>query len=591
MSATRMERLRLAGIALVGCLALGLTGAGSALAETVTFKSTGKEQEFKVPAGVTSVHVAAIGSEGGKTASSAPGGLGGVASGDLTVVPGQVLYVEVGGVPFNGGGLSGSEEGENPLGFADGGSGGGASDVRTVSIGAEPSPGNEGSLKSRLLVAAGGGGGGAEDFEKRGCAGGAGGGAGEKGANGTSCGFKAGEGGGAGETAKGGEGGQGYDLATPTSVGDGGAGRLGGGGGGGREAPFEGFGGGGGGGVFGGGGGGAQINEEPAPNEHGGNGGGGGGSNLVPAGGLGGTAKAGEEPSVTITYTVKTATTLTTQLSGEGKKGEKITVKEGEAVTDQATLSGENASTATGTATYNVYGDSGCTKLLGTVSSAVSGGKSETSPLTFVEAGTYYWQVSYSGDENNQGSEDTCGAEVLTVTPKPATSTCGKTTVGKSSAQLLANFKRVNQCTLPVNATLSEMSIYLTPTSHSGSQLIKGIVYGDSKGSPTGLLGTTIQLTFTSKSKAGWYHLAFATPLKLAAGNYWIGMITGASQYVGAERYDSVANAQDSNTNSYTAGASKTFGSFNKGNEQMSLYATFTPEVQRCAAIRPNTIC
>jgi hypothetical protein len=562
MSAARMERLHLAGIALVGCLALGLTGASSALAETVTFKSTSKEQEFKVPAGVTSVHVLAIGS-GGENATSAAGGLGAIVSGDLTVKPEQVIYVEVGGVPFNGGG--GSEGG---------GSGGGASDVRTVATGSKAS------LESRLLVAAGGGGGGSNNFSTT-CLGGAGGNPEEKGANGAGC--EGGEGGGGGEASKGGAGGKGFfgEEADPNR--NGGEGQLGVGGGGGGSALEAG--GGGGGGLYGGGGGGGQ-----GVAFIGGSGGGGGGSNLIPKGGtFVGTAKSGEEGSVTIAYTVAPPTTLTTTLSGEGKKGEKITVKEGEAVIDQATLSGENAATATGTATYNVYGDSGCTKLLGTVSSAVSGGKSETSPLTFVEAGTYYWQVSYSGDEHNQGSEDTCGAEVLTVTPKP--STCGKTTVGKSSAQLLANFKRVNQCTLPVNATLSEMSIYLTPTSHSGSQLIKGIVYGDSKGSPTGLLGTTIQLTFTSKSKAGWYHLAFATPLKLAAGNYWIGMITGASQYVGAERYDSVTNAQDSNTNTYTAGASKTFGSFKTTNEQMSLYATFTPEVQRCAAIRPNTIC
>ena len=162
---------------------------------------------------------------------------------------------------------------------------------------------------------------------------------------------------------------------------------------------------------------------------------------------------------------------------------------------------------------------------------------------------------------------------------------------GSSSGQLLANFKRVNQCTLPVNATLSELSIYLTGTSHSGQQLIKGIVYADSKGNPTGLLGTTIQLTFTSKSKAGWYHLAFATPLKLPAGNYWIGMITGASQYVGAERYDSVANAQDSNTNSYTAGASNPFGSFKKGSEQMSLYATYTADGGGCSATQLIAAC
>jgi hypothetical protein len=569
-----MERLRLAGIALVGCLALGLTGASSALAETATFKSTGKEQEFKVPAGVTSVHVVAIAS-GGANAKSAAGGLGAIVSGDLTVKPEQVLYVEVGDVSFfNGGG--GSEGGGN---------GGGASDVRTVSTGSKAS------LESRLLVAAGGGGGGSNNFSTT-CLGGAGGNPEEKGANGASCEDEelqakgtGGEGGGGGQASKGGAGGKGYGGENLEPFRNGGEGQLGVGGGGGGSTGQTG--GGGGGGLYGGGGGGGQ-----ADGGLGATGGGGGGSNLVPKGGtFVGTAKSGEEGSVTITYTVAPPTTLTTQLSGEGKKGEKITVKQGEAVTDQATLSGENAATATGTATYNVYGDIGCTKLLGTVSSAVSGGKSETSPLTFVEAGTYYWQVSYSGDEHNQGSEDKCGAEVLTVTPKPSTSTCGKTTVGKSSDQLLANVKRVNQCTLPVNATLSEMSIYLSPTSHSGSQLIKGIVYGDSKGSPTGLLGTTIQLTFTSKSKAGWYHLAFATPLKLAAGNYWIGMITGASQYVAAEHYDSVANAEDYNSNSYTSGPSNPFGSFKTTNEQMSLYATFTPEVQRCAAIRPNTIC
>jgi hypothetical protein len=570
MSGRTTGRWRLVGVVLVGCFVLGLVGAGGALASiTKTFSSTGKEQEFKVPAGVTSVEVVAIGAGGGEPSAVSPSGRGAVVSGTLVVTPGETLYVEVGGAGgesnggFNGGGNGGESSGDA------GGGGGGASDVRTESSSAAST------LASRLIVAAGGGGSGHEE-ECGNAPGGRGGNweqAGEAGHFGPArvpC-----EG---GSVATGGEAGTQKEGGAGGTSG-GGSGSLGQGGHGGGDT-----GGGGGGGLYGGGGGGARNQQAAA-------GGGGGGSNHIPEGGtLVGTAQAGQESSVTITYTVA-PTTLTTTLSGEGKKGEKITVKQGEAVTDQATLSGENAATATGTATYNVYGDSGCTKLLGTVSSAVSGGKSETSPLTFVEAGTYYWRVSYSGDENNQGSEDPCGAEVLTVTAKPSTSTCGKTTVGKSSDQLLANVKRVNQCTLPVNATLSEMSIYLSPTSHAGSQLIKGVVYGDATGSPTGLLGTTIRLTFTSKSKAGWYHLAFATPLKLAAGNYWIGMITGASQYVAAEHYDSVANAEDYNSNSYTAGASKSFGSFKTTNEQMSLYATFTPEVQRCAAIRPNTIC
>jgi hypothetical protein len=164
--------------------------------------------------------------------------------------------------------------------------------------------------------------------------------------------------------------------------------------------------------------------------------------------------------------------------------------------------------------------------------------------------------------------------------------TCGNTSVGKSSDSFVSNRKRVNVCTLPVNATVSDLTVYLAPTSHSGSQPLKGILYGDSKGKPGALRGTTSKLTFTSKSPAGWYHLAFETPLKLTAGNYWIGVITGASTQVAGERYDSVTNAEAWNTNTYTSGPSDPFGPFSKSNEQMSLYASYTAEQQPCSPTR-----
>ena len=166
-----MGRWRVAGVVIACCCGLGLLGAGSALAEEAKFGYTGAEQTFVVPAGVTSVQVVAIGSEGGTVTNAALGGVGAVVRGELSVTPEEVLFVEVGGVPFNGGGAS-----------THGGGGGGASDVRTVSIGAEPSPGNEASLNSRLLVAAGGGGGGRQNLggTEPICPGGAGGAAEEK---------------------------------------------------------------------------------------------------------------------------------------------------------------------------------------------------------------------------------------------------------------------------------------------------------------------------------------------------------------------------------------------------------------------------
>jgi hypothetical protein len=112
---------------LVGAFATLPTTAG---ASTQTFGFTGAEQTYTVPAGVTAIHVTAIGAAGedssfNGTVNLAKGGLGADVSGVLSVTPGQTLYVEVGGV----GQCNGSAPGPGPAG-----DGGGAGDVRTVSV-------------------------------------------------------------------------------------------------------------------------------------------------------------------------------------------------------------------------------------------------------------------------------------------------------------------------------------------------------------------------------------------------------------------------------------------------------------------------
>jgi hypothetical protein len=180
---------------------------------------------------------------------------------------------------------------------------------------------------------------------------------------------------------------------------------------------------------------------------------------------------------------------------------------------------------------------------------------------------------------------------VISYTPV-VTQTCGKTTVGIVADYLVANQKRVNKCVLPVNAAISELTEYLSPTTFKGQELIKGIIYADSSGKPGARLGVTEQLTFKSTQTAGWYALKFASPVKVAAGTYWIGVITGNTGKVAGERFDKVANAEDYNTNTYTSGPSNPFGAFKTTSEEMSLYATFTPEVQPCASIGgPLVLC
>ncbi len=111
--------------------------------------------------------------------------------------------------------------------------------------------------------------------------------------------------------------------------------------------------------------------------------------------------------------------TTSTSLSGGGQSGASISVPESTAVSDTATLSGANASTATGTVTYSVYSDSGCTTAVSTgaaQSVATPGTLPASSAVTLGVPGTYYWQASYSGDSTNAASMSTCGSEVETVT-------------------------------------------------------------------------------------------------------------------------------------------------------------------------------
>ena len=113
---------------------------------------------------------------------------------------------------------------------------------------------------------------------------------------------------------------------------------------------------------------------------------------------------------------VAESTSLTTLLSGEGKSGEEIHVQEEAPVTDTATLSGVNASEATGTVEYSVYSDNKCTELVagaGTVE--VEGASVPASAEVKLHDGTYYWQAQYFGDPLNKGSVSPCGSEVVVV--------------------------------------------------------------------------------------------------------------------------------------------------------------------------------
>jgi hypothetical protein len=142
-------------------------------AQVTTFDYTGSVQTYTVPVGVTSIQIEAWGAEGGTADNDAGsctiGGLGGYAVGNLSVTPGEVLNVYVGGKGYSGnvGGWNGG--GESCSFTTTCSKGGGASDVRQGGT----------TFSERVIVAGGGGG-----SEWSGCSGQAGDGGGLEGLGG-----------------------------------------------------------------------------------------------------------------------------------------------------------------------------------------------------------------------------------------------------------------------------------------------------------------------------------------------------------------------------------------------------------------------
>lgn len=173
---TGVRTRALAAIAALGAIVIGtLTAVAPAqaapTAEVATFSYTGSLQTFTVPAGVTSLTITATGAEGGlggrdSQGEPIPGGYKGQVTGTISVTPGQVLTVSVGGGGTRGASSTSSQSraaaGVSPLsgyaggqggmpggsGSSGGGGGGGAATVVTTAD------------STVVAVAAGAGGGG-----------------------------------------------------------------------------------------------------------------------------------------------------------------------------------------------------------------------------------------------------------------------------------------------------------------------------------------------------------------------------------------------------------------------------------------------
>ncbi len=105
---------------------------------------------------------------------------------------------------------------------------------------------------------------------------------------------------------------------------------------------------------------------------------------------------------------------------------------------------------------------------------------------------------------------------------------------------------------------------------------LRGVVYADDRGRPGALSGVTKETTIAAGARPAWATFAFASPLRLAPGKYWLGYWfgnTGALQY-----FDNVPRAERFAPAPYssTGDPEPLWSSIGTSSGAYSLYAVYT---------------
>jgi len=159
-----------------------------------------------------------------------------------------------------------------------------------------------------------------------------------------------------------------------------------------------------------------------------------------------------------------------------------------------------------------------------------------------------------------------------------ATGSFGLTTVGAVNTAVGPDKKRVSRYTLSQTGDVSKLSLYVAGTGVAGTQVVRGVIYADAGGEPGALLGTTAEVSGSGSDPAGWRDLPFASPVRLAAGSYWLGFLAGNTTSVLKFYFDEYVGAYRTNVDAYADGASDPFGGGATAYlRNTSVYATYTP--------------
>lgn len=147
----------------------------------------------------------------------------------------------------------------------------------------------------------------------------------------------------------------------------------------------------------------------------------------------------------------------------------------------------------------------------------------------------------------------------------------GSTAVGGSTQMSGNNRVWVTSATLTEPAMVDRLVVHLGVS--VAATTARGLIYTDSAGVPSTWVASTNEVALAFGTAQGWVTFAFASPVSLAPGTYWIGTQNASAIDI---QFDGQTGTTKFANDVYSDGANFSFGTGTSIVATLSIYAEYT---------------
>ena len=178
-------------------------------------------------------------------------------------------------------------------------------------------------------------------------------------------------------------------------------------------------------------------------------------------------------------------------------------------------------------------------------------------------------RIGFDARGEGSGSGDAQGAG---TDGNPNAGTFGSTEVGGSTQGTGNNRVWITRATLGESAMVDRLVVHLGVS--VAATTVRGVIYSDSAGEPSTWGASTNEVALPFGAAPGWVTFAFASPVSLAPGAYWLGTHNASAIDL---QYEDMIGTTKFTPDVYADGSDFMFASGTTIAATLSIYAEYMP--------------